>query len=455
MSFDSVDSKSFEEIKKIKEEVLRNIKPSKEELKKELEIFGEIKDYIKKEFGIEARLMGSVAKKTFIKGNKDLDIFVFFDPNIDKKELEKKALELGKKTFEHFNGKYVVAYAEHPYTKGIIRGFDVEIVPAYNIRDTKKLKSAVDRTPFHTEYIKRNLKNHDDVIILKQFLKSNNIYGSELKTKGFSGYLCELLIVKYGTFENLLKESLKWRNGEIVYLNKIKETEKTRKMFKGHPFVFVDPVDPNRNVAAVLSLENYAIFRKIVIEFLQKPSIDFFKEKEHDKHKILKKIKKYGATLYVLMFRRPELIDDILYPQLERMNRKLVDEMRRNGFNVLFSFVFGDNNEIGICLVPKEKEISKIELIKGPRVWIDKTNLTRFLEAHENVFIVDDTLHTLKERKFTDVGDFINNIIVIYKKKYRELGVPEYLKYPSKIIITSNPDIKIKEFWDKLGRYFS
>ena len=48
-------------------------------------------------------------------------------------------------------------YASHPYVTGYIEGYYVDFVPCYNIKNSDELKSAVDRTLLHTEYIKSKL----------------------------------------------------------------------------------------------------------------------------------------------------------------------------------------------------------------------------------------------------------------------------------------------------------
>ena len=180
--------------------VVAKIKPDECEIVKSRELASRIALFIREKYDLDARLMGSVAKNTFLSGDKDLDIFVLFPLSFSREELEKKGLEIGKAVFLKFGGgKYIVSYAEHPYTKGMLEEYKVEIVPAYLIKSTKELMSAVDRTPFHTNYVISNLKNHDEVRILKKFLKGIGCYGSDLKTEGFSGYLCELLIMRYGT----------------------------------------------------------------------------------------------------------------------------------------------------------------------------------------------------------------------------------------------------------------
>ena len=90
---------------------------------------------------------------------------------------------------------------------------------------------------------------------LKRFMDMTGTYGSEFKVGGFAGYLCELLILKYGTFENTLKEASKWRYGHTVDL----EGYGTAALFND-PLIVIDPTDMNRNVGAALRLDKMAEF---------------------------------------------------------------------------------------------------------------------------------------------------------------------------------------------------
>ncbi|MDY6774033.1 MAG: nucleotidyltransferase domain-containing protein, partial [Candidatus Nanohaloarchaea archaeon] len=133
----------------VKENVLERVEPEESEGEEAREMFERIQEFVEDEFGVEAGLMGSTAKGTFMQEDKDLDIFVFFEESVGEEELEEEGLEIGGSVFEQFDGDYEVEYAEHPYTKGEIDGYEVEIVPAYRVDSGENIKSSVDRTPFH------------------------------------------------------------------------------------------------------------------------------------------------------------------------------------------------------------------------------------------------------------------------------------------------------------------
>jgi len=189
------------DIQQVKEKALEEYYPGQEELDEAQQIFGRISSVINQKYGLESHFAGSASRETCRKGDKDIDVFVLFPEDTSRQELEEKGLKIGRYVFEEFDGEHHVEYAEHPYTKGEIMGHEVEIVPCIDT-DPEDITSSVDRTPHHTRWVKENLdkQQRKDVVALKAFLEAQGLYGSSLKTQGFSGYLCEILVVYYGSF---------------------------------------------------------------------------------------------------------------------------------------------------------------------------------------------------------------------------------------------------------------
>ena len=195
--------------------ILKDIKPTAEEKQHVDDVSSKLMNFLQKtcdENGIDAKvtLVGSVAKNTALKGKSDIDIFIAFPLDTDMQYLKDKGLELAHKCCTQFDSTPQHHFASHPYVTTDIEGCEVDIVPCYAIEYGKDLKSAVDRTILHTRYVKEYLseKQEDEVLLLKRFMAMTGTYGSEFKVGGFAGYLCELLIIHYGTFENTLKEAL-------------------------------------------------------------------------------------------------------------------------------------------------------------------------------------------------------------------------------------------------------
>ncbi|MCX6657670.1 MAG: nucleotidyltransferase domain-containing protein, partial [Euryarchaeota archaeon] len=156
----------------IESDVLKSIRPTAAQDKKVIDIVEELAEMAvseakKLKVHIEPMLVGSVAKGTHLK-DPDIDLFMLFSESTPMEQLKEAGLEIGRKVLggrEH--------YAQHPYVRGTYKGFQVDMVPCFRIRDTRAKISAVDRTPFHTEFVKKNLKKGmaDEVRLLKRFMK--------------------------------------------------------------------------------------------------------------------------------------------------------------------------------------------------------------------------------------------------------------------------------------------
>src|SRR3972149_2095474 len=165
--------------------------------------------------------------------------------------------------------KPYVRYSEHPYIEATIRGTKVNVVPCYDVKKGQ-WQSAADRSPFHTKFMLESLTGpmKDEVRLLKNFLSSNKIYGSEIAKQGISGYVTEVLILHYGSFQDVIKAIAKLKKNQII--------GKPTKSFDTS-IIIIDPIDSNRNLGAAISNENVGKFIIASRAFQKKPSISFFK----------------------------------------------------------------------------------------------------------------------------------------------------------------------------------
>jgi len=397
-------------MREVLERVLPHIIPSEEEVKIAKEAEKEIRKRLE-DFNVEYKFVGSYARNTWLKGNLEIDVFLLFPEDLPREELEKRGLEIGKAILD----SYEIRYAEHPYVHGKVKGVNVDVVPCYKVKDPSKIKSAVDRTPFHHEWLKDRIKGKEnDVRLLKRFLKVHGIYGAEYKVRGFSGYLCELLIVFYGSFENLIREATKWSRRTVIDV-------KRGKIRRGDRFFVVDPVDEKRNVAANLSLDNLAKFVHLCREFLRNPSEDFFFEREvvlPKDEEIVQEIKSRGTSLFAIEFERPDIVEDNLYPQLERAVRKITEFLERENFMPLRSGFFV-SSKCYLVFECQVKELSRIERRMGPP-FEEERHVRRFLRDKEyKPFLEGGRWWAYEVRKFTKPEEAVRDYI---EKNWHALG---------------------------------
>jgi len=413
------------------DKILEQIRPSPEEKKQVQSLASDLIEIINQkaldeDIPAKAILVGSVAKGTRLAGKADVDIFITFPLSCPEDYLKEKGLELGYYCIKETGSKYEERYASHPYVTGFINGYDVDFVPCYSISAGSELKSAVDRTVLHTEYIKENLKRPqaDEVLLLKRFMQVVGCYGSEFKVGGFPGYLAELLILNFGTFQKVLEAAAQdWVPGYQVDLEKHGTA--------GHfhdPLVVVDPVDEKRNVAAALTLQKMAEFSVAASHYLENPVEEFFLKKDQKiKVESLKEeFLSRGTQNIILYFPAPIIPEDALYPQIRKTEHSLVSILKRAGFRVWDSDSVCYNGEVYIILELEVYNLPPYKKHYGPQVW-NREHSRSFQEKYRpECWVEEDTWVALVRRAHTSAESLLK--YVISRDGIRHLRTGRHLK---------------------------
>jgi tRNA nucleotidyltransferase (CCA-adding enzyme) len=411
----------------------------------------------------EPILVGSAARGTWLSGDHDLDVFI----GVFEGSSLLPALEIARRIAPKFEERY----AEHAYVHAIFEGFELDLVPCYLVEDASRILSAVDRTPFHNRYVSSRIKGlEDDVLLLKQFMKGIGVYGSELKVGGFSGYLAELLVIRYGSFLGVLEKAALWRPGEVIDL-------------AGHssqdhedPLVVVDPVDPGRNVAAALTLDRMFQFVAASRLFLKVPDLEFFFPNPilplSDKE-LCEQFAKRKSTLIMLEFAAPDLVEDVVFPQLRKAEQSVRALLDRNGFSVLRSDAdwhravpsemgereMGGSGDCGVIRMLFELEVASLPRVErrvGPPVW-EAEHAKKFVSSHpeplSGPYVEDGRLVVEVARKFVEASELLRSQVSSLSLG-RHLG-PElrrgYKIYVDQEILKIG-DLEFRAF---MARYFS
>ena len=312
----------------------------------------------------------------------------------------------------------------------------MDIVPCYKVESAEKIKSAVDRTPFHNQYLSKHLHPHQsaDVRLMKMFCKVNGLYGSDLRTQGFSGYLCELLIIKYDSFKNLVSQSSNWHPGQ-VFIDLEGKYKGDKKEFWNQPLIVIDPVDPKRNVAAALSPAVFVKFVKLSKQFLDKPSENFFFKKigpfrkRSEIPKLAKKMKSRETLFLGIKFKRPNEVDDIIYPQLRKTAKRLADILKEYEFACLGNTVWTDNKH---CLMIFELEVwnlPNIRRIPGPPIFAIK-NAEEFVNKYKKlgrVWVEEDRWVAETKRPFKEAEKKLIDTLSEPAKILKAKGIASYM----------------------------
>ncbi|WP_248515844.1 CCA tRNA nucleotidyltransferase [Salinarchaeum laminariae] len=338
-------------------------------------------------------LVGSTARSTWLPGERDVDIFLQFPADLDRDALEEHGLAVGHAVL----GDGHEEYAEHPYVTGAVdegdlEDVDVDVVPCYDLDAATDIRSAVDRTPFHTEYVRRQLDDDlaTEVRLAKAFATGIGIYGSDLRTRGLSGYLTELLALEYGGFREFLEAAADWHPPVQLDPN-----EHGTATFED-PLVMIDPTDPERNVAAVCSAANVARLQHHARLFLERPDVEAFEtqtpttseEAAIDSDALRSQVERRGTTPIAIRFTAPDLVEDDLYPQLRASLGGIVGLLERLGFDVLRSTTAVADGDAILLVELEVVERPAIERHEGPPV-----HVREHAEAFYETYATDDSVY--------------------------------------------------------------
>ena len=366
---------------------------------------------------------GSFAKGTWIKDDADLDIFVKIDPLVDKVEFERLGKEIGLLALKRY--KPQLRYSEHPYVEAFVKNVRVNIVPCYDV-EAGKWKSAADRSPFHTEYIKSKLDKQmkQEVRLLKKFLKSVGVYGAEIAKSGLSGYVTEILILRYGSFISTLQAIANIdRRRHIVSVCQVDND--VVKTFQSD-IIIIDPIDPRRNLGTAISAESLGKLILASRAFIQRPSLDFFRQRGHKKPKTLK----LDSNLLIIEFKFRQRSPDIIWGQLKKTLNSISKQMQIAHFNVVRSTCITDERGFA-ALVFLLQSITLPPFIErmGPEVF-RKNESASFISKNAKDSILmwvnrEMKLTGLFKTRIPDAREYVH---LLLSKDIESIGVTKGLK---------------------------
>lgn len=408
-------------------EAIKLVTPTREEEEQVLSVANRIIYLLQEELNkkglsdLKVTLQGSVAKNTWLPGDRDIDVFIVMPR--EKLDLIKSGgmVNILIDIAMNNNIKWNLKYAQHPYVQYLIDKFEVDVVPCIEIRPNERPFTAADRTPLHTMFVKSRLgaNGNTEVRLLKAFFKAVGIYGAEIKVRGFSGYVSELLIIHYGSFINTIKSMSNWPlNNIVIDITGMYDKSTIRRKFK-EPLVIIDPVDPNRNAAASVSKSALAMAIASARAFMERPSIEFFKSS----HEITEEPLLIVPTLIIKMPYPQGVSPDTVWGELGRVLSIIERNMRKLRFKVYDLRAWSDDSStILIMLTLESLELTPYELHMGPPVNSEAAYafLSKYINNNDIIgpFIRGSRWYIIRKRKIINAQDAIKLITKNISVKY-------------------------------------
>jgi tRNA nucleotidyltransferase (CCA-adding enzyme) len=424
-------------IDELTQRILKRITPTAEERERVNALSHKLEEKILKvsqAHGVTAkvRVEGSIAKDTYLSDDPDIDVFLRLPTSIPRKKLGDIGLSIAKEAAG--DAEQLERFAEHPYLEIFLEGYRVDIVPCYDTL-LGEWQSATDRTPYHTDYIKTHLKAtmHDEVRLLKKFMQGIGVYGAEIKVGGFSGYLCELLVMNYGSFMGVVEAFADYSRRIVIDLEGYyAKRERDLELLFSEPLVIVDPIDKARNVASAVQTQKLYEFVAAARAFMQSPSEQFFyPASKHALPPNMVEAHLSGENTSHLYVQIGELtaVPDILWGQLYRTKRSLRKLLETSDFNVLRDAVWSNEKNLSVFIFELEQQVlPNIKKHLGPQLE-RRAESDRFLAKYVgNKYVtvgpyVEDGRWVVElPRKYTDA-------VALFKEKLvdggRNAGVAE------------------------------
>jgi tRNA nucleotidyltransferase (CCA-adding enzyme) len=377
---------------------------------------------------------GSFAKGTWLHGDADIDIFFKVKPSVAVEKFEELGRTVGLNALKDYKPR--LRYSDHPYVEAFVKNIRVNVVPCYDV-EQGKWQSAADRSPFHTRFISSNFdsEKRKQARLLKKFLKAAGLYGAEISTGGFSGYVSEVLVLKYSSFENVLRAASDWQERQVVSIG-----DYDYDIVKGFasPVIILDPVDSRRNLGTAISPESAGRFILAARAFLDKPSIQFFKGNQRGPD-----ASKLCPNVLVVEFSHSDRSPDIIWGQLKRSVNAIAKQLEIADFVVLRSSCMTDEkNSAALAFLLESLTLAPYTKKKGPEVF-RRNDTASFLSSRKKALMtwVDKEMRIamLVDRRITDARKFVRSLLANMESS----GVAKEL-IAGKLQIYSGTDRKFK-----------
>jgi tRNA nucleotidyltransferase (CCA-adding enzyme) len=192
-------------------------------------------------------------------------------------------------------------------------------------------------------------------------MAGTGVYGAEIKVGGFSGYLCELLIMKYGSFIQTIRAFAKYNQRVVIDIEGFYAgRENELSMLFPEPLVIVDPVDKGRNVASAVQHQKLYTFISATRAFLKNPSEDFFyppKTRVVSNAAMKTKLENRSSSIIFLVIGELNAVPDVLWGQLYRSKRSLRTLLELNDYNVLKDAVWSNELSLNVFVFELEQQV--------------------------------------------------------------------------------------------------
>jgi len=339
-----------------------------------------------KKAAVHYELGGSYAHGTWLPGSADLDYFLLYSAEMGAEAIAQAGMKDAEIVLKGYTTRR--RFAEHPYLEGFVGGIRVNLVPCADVKPDNWITS-MDRSRYHSAFMKEHLTEEmkGEVRVTKAFLKARGFYGAEIRIAGFSGYLTEVLIVKYGSFIQLIRAAAEWKKGEVISIDS--PSSDAKRLFPEAPLIVIDPVDIKRNLAQAIRPANIGKFILLSRSFIRKPRISYFKAGPSSRTNVSYLSRDLLSHSAEIIFPSSLKVEDIRWGEYKKSLNAITGRLKEMGYPVIKAIISEADGWTSFAILLQNTD-DIIALRRGPSAF-DPENSLAFLRANRQfVWVADD-----------------------------------------------------------------
>ena len=196
---------------------------------------------------------------------------------------------------------------------------------------------------------------------------------------------------------NFINKVSKWDQGTIIQIDN-KNSFVSKQKF---PLIVIDPVQPNRNVAAALRDDKFDLFVDLCKKFKREKSFKYFKEKKVN-------LSRYNLVLKITPLKGS---NDVVGTKILKCYEATGSRLGSLGFDILDSGWFWKDYAY-LYFKIKNKTLSKYQKHYGPPIKFEN-DLNKFKQKYKRFKVKEEkgTSYVIIPRKFNTLEKAIRHII--------------------------------------------
>ncbi|MFB6294492.1 MAG: hypothetical protein ABEI97_01915, partial [Candidatus Nanohaloarchaea archaeon] len=159
--------------------------------------------------------------------------------------------------------------------------------------------------------------------------------------------------------------------------------------------------------------------------YVQPPSTAFyFPDEATPSQDEIEQAARQRGDFITLEFPAPDLLDDILHPQLRRLHSRLEGLLREHDFRLMQSGFHVGDDTVRILFELYTADLPQTQRHEGPKVFHNEEHVRNFTDAYDEVWVDDTRLTTVVDREFTSADSLLEDFL---DRDLAEEGVPDNL----------------------------